>query len=146
MNNDFVALDLAGAGMRAQRLRMQAIAENLANQHTVGPDGPYQRKVVVMESQSLSEFDAQYQQVLGNEAGTIRTVKTTTERDGDSEPIRVFDPSHPMADDQGFVLMPNISVIREMTDMMEATRSYEANMAAAKTTNDMLNTAMEMLR
>ncbi|MCE5229493.1 flagellar basal body rod protein FlgC [bacterium] len=149
--SDFLALDISGAGMAAQRMRMRVISENLANQHTTGPNGPYQRKEVVMESSPIKDFSDELTGALQQLSTTdgkdaVSSVKVSSvSRDG-SEPVRVYDPSHPHADAQGYVAYPNISIFREMTDMVEASRSYEANLAASKATQQMLNGAIEMLR
>jgi flagellar basal-body rod protein FlgC len=146
---DFTALDISGAGMRAQRTRMQVITENLANQHTTGPDGPYQRRQAVFEARSINEFGEILEEaVSGSEqaAENIYTVAVARVQGDNSDPVRVLDPSHPMSDKNGYVMMPNIQVIREMADLMEASRSYKANMAAAKSTQDMLNATLELLR
>ena len=149
--NDLLALDLSGAGMRAQRIRMQVVAENLANQHTTGPNGPYQRKEAVFESVPVTSFDQDLAasirsltQAPGEEA--VQSVNVSDVRADNSEPVKVYDPSHPHADAQGYVAYPNISVFREMTDLIEAARSYEANLSAAKATQEMLTSAMDLLK
>ena len=76
----------------------------------------------------------------------IETVSVSEIREDNSEPVKVFDPSHPQADADGYVAYPNISTFREMTDMIEAARSYEANLSAAKTTQDMLTSAMDLIK
>lgn len=147
-----MALDLSGAGMRAQRLRMQVVAENLANQHTTGPNGPYQRKQVMLSSLPLTQaFDQTLDgamQNLTNAQGqdAVQSVKVAQVSGDGAEPMRVYDPSHPQADAQGYVAYPNISIFREMSDMIEASRSYEANLAASKATTDMLNSATELVK
>ena len=147
--NDFVALDLASAGMHAQRERMAVIAENLANQHTIGPNGPYQRKEVVFRATPLSDFDQSLQTALDKAAGVgandnLQTVGVAEVRYDNSAPDRRYEPSNPLADAQGYVNYPNISIFREMTDMVEASRSYEANLAVAKTTQDMQTAALQL--
>ena len=150
--SDLTALDLSSAGMKAQRIRMQVVAENLANQHTTGPDGPYQRKEVVFESQPVTSFQNELDGAManGNSENVSQSVEVKEIRADGSEPIKVFDPSHPFAiksgPDKGFVMYPNISIFREMADMVEASRSYEANLAANKTTKDMINSAIDLLR
>jgi flagellar basal-body rod protein FlgC len=148
--NDFLALDLSSAGMRAQRLRMQVTAENLANQNTVGPNGPYRRKEVVLNAAPLA-FEKDLTNALGElasgiESVPVQTVEVSEVRPDNSEPVKRYEPDNPMADAQGYVAYPNISIFREMTDMMEASRSYEANLAASKATQDMLTAAMDLLK
>ena len=148
--NDFIALDLSGAGMRVQRERMRVIAENLANQHTTGPNGPYQRKDAIFESVPIEPFDNALSAAMDAQSegpgAPLSSVRVTEVRQDGSDPIKVYDPSHPHADADGYVAYPNISIFREMTDMIEASRSYEANLAAAQATQDMLNAALDLLR
>ena len=148
--NDLIAMDISGAGMNAQRVRMRVIAENLANQSTVGPNGPYQRKETIIESVPMSEFATELDAALGDvltpeELDALHSVTVKEVRPDNSDPILRHLPSHPYADDKGNVAFPNISIIREMADMMEATRSYEANLAAMRTTRQMIDRAIELL-
>jgi flagellar basal-body rod protein FlgC len=143
--NDFVALDLSAAGMRVQRQRMRTIAENIANQHTTGPDGPYQRKQAIIESVAV-DFEREMGAAMNPEADSVKSVAVSRIEADSSQPILVHDPSHPDADENGNVLKPNVSAIREMTDMLEASRAYEANLAAARAAQDMLNASMDLLR
>jgi flagellar basal-body rod protein FlgC len=143
--NDFLALDLSAAGMRVQRQRMQVVAENLANQQTTGPNGPYQRKQVVVQAVPVN-FEQNLNAAMNPEAQAIHSVAVGRIEADPAPPIRVYDPSHPDADAEGYVLKPNVSPIREMTDMIEAGHAYEANLAAAKATQDMLNSALELIR
>jgi flagellar basal-body rod protein FlgC len=76
----------------------------------------------------------------------VHSVEVTEVRTDGAPPIRVYDPSHPHADAQGYVAYPNISIFREMTDLVESSRMYEANLAASKTANDLLGSAIELLR
>lgn len=149
--SDFLALDISGAGMRLQRERMQAVSENLANQQTTGPDGPYRRKQVIAQALPLSEFEKTLGGELDKLGSTLESpgassVGVAEIRREDAEPLKVYDPSHPHADAQGFVAYPNISVFREMTDMIEASRMYEANLAASKATREMLGSALDLIR
>lgn len=143
--NDFLALDLSASGMRVQRHRMQIVAENLANQQTTGPDGPYQRKQAVVQAVKV-DFDDDLKAAMNPEARAVHAATVTAVVKDPAPPLRVYDPSHPHADAEGYVLKPNVSTIREMTDMLEASRSYEANLAASRTTQDMLNAALDLIR
>lgn len=148
--NDFIAMDISSAGIAAQRTRLRVIAENLANQHTTGPNGPYQRQETIFESVA---FVDQLQFQLGSleevltpeEMNAIHSVSVSSVGPDNSQPIMQYDPNHPLANAEGFVAYPNINIMREMADMMEATRSYEANLASMKTTGDMIRAAMELL-
>jgi flagellar basal-body rod protein FlgC len=145
-----VALDISGAGMRAQRMRMQVVSQNLANEHTTGPNGPYQRQEVLLEATPIAPdpFEQALSQALGQqeESVPLQTVTVAGIQSDHSEPIKVYDPTHPHADSQGYVSLPNISMFREMADLVEASRSYEANLSAAKATQDMLIAALDLIR
>ena len=148
--NDLAAMQISAAGANAQRTRLRVIAENLANIQTTGPNGPYQRKQTVFETVPFEAFaqelNSAIEEVLSPEeiaalnSVTVREVVT----DG-ADPILRHDPSHPHADANGYVAYPNISIIREMTDMMEAQRSFEANLAASKASRDMINQVLDLL-
>lgn len=145
--NDFMALDISSAGMSVQRARLRVIAENLANQQTTGPEGPYQRKETIVTSIPLTSFDTELSGALQSLQGDHpQSVAVSQVRQDSSEPIKVYDPHHPHADAQGYVNMPNISVFREMTDMIEASRMYEANLSASKAANEMMSQAIDLLR
>ncbi len=102
--NDFLALDISGSGMRAQRMRMRVITENLANQHVTGPDGPYQRKDTILQSVPVQSFDDQLIQAIGGLEGetppitTHDKVEVAEVRPDEADPILVHDPNPPHAD------------------------------------------------
>ena len=102
--NDFLALDISSAGMRVQRQRMRIISENLANQHTTGPDGAYARKEVIFEAVPITEFerelDGSIKSMNSGEDAQHSVVVSEVRQDG-ADPIKVYDPSHPHADAQG---------------------------------------------
>jgi flagellar basal-body rod protein FlgC len=146
--NDFLSLDMSGAGMRAQRIRMRVISENLANSETVGPNGPYQRKDVVFKAHPITDFDSTLAESLGGAAdkAPLSMVGVSEEQTDPTPPLEVYEPWNPQADARGMVKKPNINVIREMSDMMESSRSYEANLSVAKATQDMLLAASELVK
>jgi flagellar basal-body rod protein FlgC len=128
---------ISGSGMTAERLRMDVIAQNLANaESTRGADGqPYRRKSVVLGEASGSSFE----QVLAG----VR-VKQIAE---DQTPGRkVYDPSHPDADKTGMVTMPNVSTVTEMVDLISASRAYEANVQAFNAAKQMFTRTLDLLR
>jgi len=136
-------LAISSSGLRAQRLRMDVIAANLANaQSTRTPQGgPYRRRDVVLEA--LPEGET-FDELLGAAPGAAVRVARVVE---DRRPPRVvFDPGHPDADGQGYVAMPNVNVMTEMVDLMAATRAYEANVAAVNATKRVLEAALEIGR
>lgn len=115
LNNTFA---IAGTGLKAQNARMKAIAENIANANSTASapgQNPYQRQVVTFKS----EFD----RALG-----AYKVKVAGVQSDKSEFIRKYDPSHPSADKDGYVMMPNVNPLVEMMDMGDATRAYQANL------------------
>lgn len=140
------AIDTSATGMTAQRLRMDVIANNLANVNTTRTrqGGPYRRQVVVFESRTPSprSFKDTLAGYLNGEAG----VRVKAIREDNSPGQRVYDPSHPDADQEGYVTMPNVNVVSEMVDMISATRAYEANVTALNATKGMAMKALEIGR
>lgn len=134
------AFAISASGLRAQRLRMDVIAANLANaQSTRTPEGgPYRRRDVVLESIPQGE---RFDDFLGGAApgAAVKVARVVA----DSRPPQVvFDPGHPDADGKGYVALPNVNVVAEMVDLMAATRAYEANVAAVNATKRVLEAAL----
>ncbi len=130
------SLEISAAGMRAQGTRLRVISENLANADTTGqtPDDlPYRRQVVT--------FRNVFDRALGAERVEVADV---IEDPGQFN--RRYEPGHPSADDEGYVLYPNVSTLVEMMDMREAQRSYEANLNAIEVARSMLTKTLELLR
>jgi flagellar basal-body rod protein FlgC len=144
----FDAIDAAGSGLSAERLRMDVTAENLANaQSTRGANGqPYRRKEVVLEeAQRPGAFGSVLAGAMGSAAtaGGVRVAGIAE----DSAPDRlVYDPGHPDADAQGYVRMPNVNPVSEMVDLISASRAYEANVTAMQTAKTMFTKALDLLR
>lgn len=127
---------VSGSGLQAQATRMKVIAENIANAGTTpsSPNQkPYQRQVVSFKN----EFD----KALG-----AYKVKVDAVRKDNSAPVKKFDPSHPAADAQGYVLTPNVKPIMEGMDMREAQRAYEANLNTIDAARGMLLRTLDLLR
>lgn len=127
---------IAISGMKAQSQRLRVVSENLANSDSMAqtPEGlPYRRKVVTFKN----ELDR---------ASGISRVKVDKVRPDSAEFQRRFDPKHPAADRDGYVLAPNVNPLIEMMDMREAQRSYEANMNVINTSRTLLSRTVEMLR
>lgn len=127
---------IALSGMKAQTERLRVISENLANVDSTAqtPDGnPYRRKVVTFKS----ELDK------ATGASKVKVGKVTTDQ---SEFQRKYDPKHPAADKDGYVLTPNVNPLIEMMDMREAQRSYEANLAVISSSKQLLSRTVEMLK
>lgn len=130
------SLLISASGMRAQSGRLRVIAENIANAQSTAttPGGePYRRKVVF------------FQNVLDKHMG-VEQVKITRRSYDNSEFNRKYDPNHPAADRDGYVLLPNVSTIAEMMDMREARRGYEANLNVIEVSKAMLNQTLALLR
>lgn len=137
-------LVVSGSALTAQRLRMDIIANNIANVNTTRtPEGgPYQRqRVVFMPREDPVVWASQGRQRVGRGVRVEKIV--ADEREG---PL-VYDPSHPDADpDTGMVRMPNVDIVTEMVDMLAARRSYEANVVAINATKAMASAALEISR
>jgi flagellar basal-body rod protein FlgC len=139
-------LRISAAGMSAQRHRLNVIASNLANlQTTRTPEGgPYQRKDVVFQAKPLVDSQNESFMESGQENPlSVEMVKVITDS---RPPIMKYQPEHPDADPQGYVAYPNVNAIEEMVNMLSATRSYEANLTMIKTTKDMVNKTIEILK
>lgn len=141
-------LDISASALTAQRLRMDVIASNIANadvtrgQLVNGEWVPYQRKMVVMESKAASPFQQQLNKAVHSEAE--RGVKVTRIINDPTPPKLVYNPTHPDADVNGYVRLPNVDTLKEMVDMISATRSYEANVTALNATKAMYIKALEI--
>jgi flagellar basal-body rod protein FlgC len=127
---------VATAGMKAQAERLRVISENMANADSVAqtPDGtPYRRKVVTFKD----EFDR---------ATGVDKVVVDRIRPDNSQFQRRYDPSHPAADKDGYVLAPNVNPLIEMMDMRQAQRSYEANLNVVSTSRALLTRTVDLLK
>ncbi|MBC7466305.1 MAG: flagellar basal body rod protein FlgC [Bdellovibrio sp.] len=146
--SDFLSgLRISGSGMAAQRARMNTISSNLANINTTRtPEGgPYRRKDVVFESTADTQT---FGDVLGaNDPRTeYQQVHVSDVIHDTKAPLMKYDPTHPDANAEGYVAFPNVNLMEEMTNMMQATRSYEANVQAIQATKDMALSALEIGR
>ena len=148
----FHSLNTSASALTAQRLRMDVISSNMANVDTTrgrmveGEWQPYRRKSVSFqprEGQFSSMLNAAMGKQVKGSAGygvTVSAIKEDTET-----PFKlVFDPSHPDANEDGYVSMPNVDPLREMIDLMSATRSYEANVTVINANKSMLMKALEI--
>jgi flagellar basal-body rod protein FlgC len=143
----FSSFEISGSGLTAQRLRMDVVANNIANVNTTrtAEGGPYRRQRVVFEPRQATEFvlpfsmEAQ-KRAHGGGSG-VRVVGVSADP---SSPKMVYDPGHPDADERGYVAMPNIQLVNEMVDMISATRAYEANVAAINSAKSMAAKALEI--
>jgi len=142
----FTTFDIAASGLKAQTTRLNTISSNLANAETTStPEGgPYKKKSVVFQTQNMP-FNKHLQTSLA-EQGQAQGVKVAKIIEDTNAPQRVYDPTHPDAKEDGYVEMPNVSVMKEMVDMMSATRSYEANTTTVKSAKRMLLKALDIGR
>ena len=138
--------DVSASGLAAERLRMDVIAENLANANTTrtAAGGPYRRKVVVFAPQ---EPEPVFSSILRKELSSKgRGVKVERIAEDQSPFRQVYDPGHPDANAEGMVTLPNVNTVLEMVDLIAATRAYEANLAALNTARTMASQALELGR
>ncbi|RHB51141.1 flagellar basal body rod protein FlgC [Exiguobacterium sp. AM39-5BH] len=136
----FDSFHISATALTSQRLRMDTVSANIANAQTTrgklvdGEWQPYTRKMTVLQ-------EAPFRQQLSAVRGGVQVSQIVE----DESPYKlVYDPSHPDSDDRGYVQMPNVDLLKEMVDLMGATRSYEANIAAMNATKAMLVKAMEI--
>jgi flagellar basal-body rod protein FlgC len=138
-------LAISASALRAERLRLDVIASNLANANTTRtPEGgPYVRRNVVFVSQEMeSDFAATLEAL--SEEGARQGVAVTDVVDDPTPPRMVFDPGHPDANKEGYVAYPNVNPIAETVDLMAATRAYEANVQAVNATKRMAEAALSI--
>ncbi|MFC6639675.1 flagellar basal body rod protein FlgC [Sulfitobacter sp. JBTF-M27] len=126
----------AASGMRAQAERLRIVSENVANSSSTAqePGGdPYQRKTISFDSSTDERTGA--------------AIVTAGDIDRDKAPFTLrFDPSHPAADENGYIKLPNVNPLIEMSNMREASRSYEANLSMVENARDMRRQLVDMLR
>ncbi|NLX63708.1 MAG: flagellar basal body rod protein FlgC [Clostridiaceae bacterium] len=145
----FDAFNISASALTAQRLRMDIIAQNIANVNTTRTEEgtPYRRKTVVFQEK---EADIPFSQYLSEQSrkrflagGGVRVAAIVE----DPTPFKeVYDPSHPDADENGIVRMPNVEIVTEMVNMISATRAYEANVTALNASKSMASKALEIGR
>ena len=136
----FQAFDISASGMTAERFRTDVIAENVANINTTntGDGTPYRRKIVTFQEKQITPFSDVLSNTRNAFVGNGVKVSKLTE-DYESDYIMKYDPSHPDADENGYVTYPNVNVVQEMTDLIDASRSYEANISAFNASKTMAN-------
>lgn len=144
----FHSMNTTASALTAQRLRMDVISSNMANvDSTRGADGnPYRRKMVVLEPKEGS-FSSFLNKAMGStqEDGAGNGVKVSQIKEDTETPFKmVFDPEHPDADENGYVAYPNVDPLREMVDLISATRSYEANVTVFNASKSMMMKALEI--
>jgi len=138
----FTTFKISGSALKANRIRLNTISSNLANVETTStPEGgPYKKKSVYFESKPVS-FKEHLESNLRKASQGVEATKIIEDQE---PPQKVFNPSHPDANEEGYVEMPNVSVLKEMVDMMSATRSYQANVTTIKSAKRMALKALEI--
>lgn len=147
------ALETSASGLTAERLRMDVVANNIANANTTrtAEGGPYRRQMVILGArpsfaQALAEASGQAPQVtdgadlIGRGVRVVQVVQ-------DTRPFKLkYDPTHPDADANGYVRLPNVETVTEMVDLISATRAYEANVTALNAFKSMVTAALQIGR
>lgn len=140
---------ISASALTTQRLRMDVISSNIANAETTrasvvdGKAVPYKRKLVVLEAAQSDKFSNILHSKMNGSTEGVK-VQSIIE---DTSPLKpVYNPSHPDADANGYVYMPNVDVTKEMVDMLSASRSYEANVTMLNATKGMVSKALEIGR
>lgn len=135
------ALKLSASGLSAQRTRINVLSGNLANVNSTRSadgSGPYKRKDPIFVETSASEFEKN----LDQQSKKLSGVKVVDIVEDNRPGARVYDPSHPDADKEGYVTMPNVNAVTELSDIMGASRSYEANITAMRAVKEMINAVL----
>jgi len=135
------AFEISASGLYVQRKRMDVISSNLANMETTrtGNGTPYRRKMIVLGAEPVEDFDTLFQL-------RLQAAKMEDVVEDPSPFLRVHDPGHPDADEEGYVMKPNVDLVVEMTNLLMARRVFEANVTAMKTTRQMALKALEIGR
>ena len=141
------AMDIAASGMSAERARLNVISMNLANANTTrtASGGPYRRKTVIFQTAPVARsFEDELKVSL--EDNKVYGVKVTGIMPVNGPFKKVYDPSHPDADKNGYVYLPNVNLVQEMVEMLNANRGYEANAEAVRTAKAMALKALDLGR
>ncbi len=139
------SLDISASGLTAQRLRMDLISQNISNADTVRTEKgtPYRRKMAIFQEKDSKKF-SQYLSEANKIKSSLGGVRVHSIIEDNSPFKRVHNPYHPDADDEGYVLMSNVDIMTEMVNMISASRSYEANVAAITATKSMALKALDI--
>lgn len=150
------SINIIGSGMTAQQLRLDIIAENVTNSQTTrteNGDGPYRRKMVVFQAESGRDT---FRQAMARAAnGTVRNTIAQPRAGGvrvtqiveDEAPLRLtYDPTHPDANEEGYLEMPNVDMVKEIADAMAATQAFNSNVTAFNTMKSVVSSALEIGR
>jgi len=137
------AIQISASGLKANRVWINVLSSNLANMNTTKTaDGvPYTRKTVVYESTPADGFAGELNSAMNGGAEKVQVSDIVPDQ---RDFKQVYDPGHPDADEKGVVLMPNINPVEEMANLINASRSYEANLAALQTARQLATKSMEI--
>ena len=144
----FKSFGVNASGMTAERFRMDIISQNVANANTTRTEEgtPYRRKVVTFQerTQDITSFGTIFKRARGMDVGD--GVKAVSVSEDQSDLTMVYDPSHPDADENGYVLYPNVNIVTEMTNMIDAERAYQANATAFASSKAIATKGLEIGR
>lgn len=141
----FNSINVSASGLTAERLRMDIISQNVANANTTrtASGTPYRRKIPVFREQQADSF----QQQLATASGKYSAgngVEVVGVKEDKSDFKRIYDPSHPDSDKNGYVLMPNVDTVAEMINLISASRAYDANVTILNSTKTMAMRALDI--
>ncbi len=142
----FDSINISASALTAEKTRIDIISKNIANANTTRTTGglPYRRQMVVFEENKKASFASYLEKFTNKFNGQGVKVSRVVE---DESPFKLkYEPGHPDADENGYVQLPNVDVVREMVDLIDAQRAYEANITAINTTKNMMMNALEIGR
>ncbi|MCJ1909770.1 flagellar basal body rod protein FlgC [Planococcus ruber] len=146
----FNGLNISASGLTANRLRMDVVSSNIANANTTraelvnGEWVPYRRKSVQLSQSGISPFQQQLQSAMSKGNSQVSGVTVSKIEEDQTPFVQTYDPTNADADENGYVQSPNVDPIKEMVDLMSATRSYEANVTAMNASKSMFMKALEI--
>ncbi|TWT03689.1 flagellar basal body rod protein FlgC [Planomicrobium sp. CPCC 101079] len=146
----FSGLNISASGLTANRLRMDVVSSNIANANTNRAelvDGewlPYRRKTVDLSQVGVSPFEQKLQSTINKGSAQVSGVMASRIKEDDAPFTQTYDPTNPDANAEGYVLSSNVDPVKEMVDLMSATRSYEANVTALNASKGMFMKALEI--
>lgn len=142
----FQSFNISASGMTAERFRTDIIAENIANVNSTSTEdgNPYRRKIVTFKEKDVTSF-SKYLTTSKNKA-IGNGVKVTKVTEDQSDFKMVYDPSNPDADENGYVSYPNVNTVTEMTNLIDATRAYEANTTAFDASKSLAEAGLQIGR